>query len=186
MQVKTLAIADLKLIVPRRLEDNRGCFSEIYNQAALQQFGLGTRFVQDNLSISTAVGTIRGLHFQRPPQTQAKLIMVMSGRMLDVAVDCRRGSSTFGKHVAIELSARMGNQLFVPRGFAHGFCTLEPNTTVLYKVDAPYTPELDSGLLWNDPDLAIAWPVSEDRAILSERDRRLPRFRDLGDVFVME
>jgi dTDP-4-dehydrorhamnose 3,5-epimerase len=115
---------------------------------------------------------------------QAKLVMVLRGRVFDVAVDCRKGSSTYGEHVSAELSDGEWNQLFVPEGFAHGFCTIEPDTLVLYKVSAPYAPQLDSGILWNDPDLKIDWPKAAERAVLSDKDQRLPRFRDLGDHFI--
>jgi len=180
MQVSRLVIPDVMLVSPRRLEDKRGFFSEIYNREALRQYGIAAEFIQDNSSLSSRTGTIRGLHFQLAPQAQAKLIMVPRGRIFDVAVDCRKESRTYGQHVSVELSADAWNQLFIPHGFAHGFCTLEPDTTVLYKVDAPYAPDLEGGILWNDPDLNIQWPLAEDQAIVSDKDLQLPRFRDLG------
>jgi dTDP-4-dehydrorhamnose 3,5-epimerase len=183
MEVIPLSISDVKLIKPRRHEDVRGFFSEIYNRRALADAGICTDFVQDNFSVSLAAGTVRGLHFQIPPAAQAKLVMVLSGRILDVVVDCRRGSGSFGHHVAVELGREAWNQIFVPIGFAHGFCTLEEDTAVLYKVTAPFSPQLDSGILWNDPDLNIVWPVSAERVIISDKDRRLPRLRDLSDLF---
>jgi dTDP-4-dehydrorhamnose 3,5-epimerase len=183
MQVTALEIPDIKIVNLHRFEDRRGFFSETYNRDALHLHGIHADFIQDNLSFSIMPGTLRGLHFQRPPKAQAKLIMVLAGRVLDVVVDCRKGSPTFGKHTSAVLSASAWNQLFGPRGFAHGFCKLEPDTTVSYKVDAPYTPDLDSGVIWNDPDLGIQWPVNIESAILSDKDRQLPRFRDIGDVF---
>jgi dTDP-4-dehydrorhamnose 3,5-epimerase len=174
-----LKIPGIKLICPRRFFDSRGYFSEIYNKATFASAG----FVQDNCSFSEAPGTIRGLHFQLPPAAQAKLVMVLRGRVQDVAVDCRKGSPTYGEHVSVELSAADWNQLYIPIGLAHGFCTLEPDTLVLYKVSAPYSPELDRGIFWNDPDLRIAWPTSPDRAVVSEKDRQLPRMRELGEHF---
>lgn len=183
MTVSALDIPDVKLVRPSRFRDARGFFSEIYNQGALSAAGISTNFVQDNCSFSGAVGTIRGLHFQFPPLAQAKLVMVLKGRALDVAVDCRTGSPTYGRHVSVELDAEAWNQVLVPVGFAHGFCTLEPDTLVLYKVSAPYAPELDSGILWNDPDLGIEWPVTAATAVVSDKDKRLPRLRELGDRF---
>ena len=183
MEVFPLNIPDVKLIKLRRHGDVRGFFSEIYNRAALADAGIRNEFVQDNLSMSSAIGTVRVLHFQIPPAAQAKLVMVLCGRIFDVAVDCRKASSSFGRHVAVELSAESWNQLFVPIGFAHGFCTLQDDTTVLYKVTAPYELDLDSGIFWNDPDLNIAWPVPAEQAVVSDKDRRLPRFRDLADHF---
>ena len=138
MQVSRLVIPDVMLVSPRRLEDKRGFFSEIYNREALRQYGIDAEFIQDNSSLSSRTGTIRGLHFQLAPQAQAKLIMVPRGRIFDVAVDCRKESRTYGQHVSVELSADAWNQLFIPHGFAHGFCTLEPDTTAR----AAY-PELD-------------------------------------------
>jgi dTDP-4-dehydrorhamnose 3,5-epimerase len=135
------------------------------------------------MSLSAEVGTIRGLHFQKPPHAQAKLVMVLKGAILDVAVDIRRASATFGQHVAVELSAAAGNQLLIPRGFAHGFCTLEPGTQVMYKVDDFYAPESDAGIFWADPDLAINWPVRVDQAHLSPKDLGLPRLKDIESPF---
>jgi dTDP-4-dehydrorhamnose 3,5-epimerase len=183
MEVYALDIPDVKLIKLRRHEDARGFFSEIFNRAALAEIGIRGEFVQDNFSLSSSVGTVRGLHFQLPPAAQAKLVMVLSGRVLDVAVDCRKASSSFGRHVAVELAAESWSQLFVPIGFAHGFCTLQDHTAVMYKVTAPYAPHLDSGILWSDPDLDIAWPVTPDQVVISDKDRRLPRLRDLADHF---
>lgn len=173
-----LAIPDVQLLKPRRFGDDRGWFTETWSRRTLD---IG--FCQDNMSLSAEVGTIRGLHFQKPPHAQAKLVMVLQGRILDVAVDIRRASPTFGQHVAVELSAAEGNQLFIPRGFAHGFCTLEPGTQVMYKVDDFYAPETDAGIFWADPDLAINWPVRVDQAHLSPKDLGLPRLKDIDSPF---
>ncbi len=173
-----LPIPDVRLITPRRFGDDRGWFTETWSRRTLD---IG--FCQDNMSLSAEVGTIRGLHFQKPPHAQAKLVMVLQGRILDVAVDIRRASPTFGQHVAVELSAAAGNQLLIPRGFAHGFCTLEPGTQVMYKVDDFYAPETDAGIFWADPDLAINWPVRVDQAHLSPKDLGLPRLKDIESPF---
>ena len=174
----TLAIPDVRLLKPRRFGDSRGWFAETWSRRSLD-----VAFCQDNMSRSAEVGTVRGLHFQKPPHAQAKLVMVLKGRILDVAVDIRRASPTFGRHVAVEISAEEGNQLFIPRGFAHGFCTLEPGTEVMYKVDDFYAPETDAGIFWADPDLAINWPVRVDQAHLSPKDLGLPRLKDIESPF---
>lgn len=182
MQIEASAIRDVKILTPSKHSDARGFFSEVYNAAALADHGIEVRFVQDNHSRSAEVGTLRGLHFQAPPFAQNKLIRVTRGRIFDVAVDLRRASPTFGRHVALELSAENWRQLFVPVGFAHGFCTLEPDTEVVYKVTDYYAPAHDCGLAWDDPDLAIEWPL-QDARVLSERDARHPRLKDLGSPF---
>jgi dTDP-4-dehydrorhamnose 3,5-epimerase len=183
MQVTDLEISGLKLLVPRRFEDERGFFSETYNEATFSAAGFTDTFVQDNISLSTRAGTIRGLHFQRPPYAQAKLVRVSRGRILDVAVDLRRSSPTFGRHVAVELSRANWTQLYVPVGFAHGFCTLEPDTEVTYKTTALYTPHAEGGILWSDPDLAISWPVPPHDATVSDKDALLPTFARLDTGF---
>ncbi|WP_210489457.1 dTDP-4-dehydrorhamnose 3,5-epimerase [Microvirga antarctica] len=183
LRVTRTKISDVVLIVPRRFGDARGWFIETYNA---QTFGdaLGrTVFVQDNQAFSSLKGTVRGLHFQRPPTPQAKLVRVLRGAIFDVAVDLRAGSPTYGMWVGETLTASGGEQLFVPRGFAHGYCTLEPDTEVAYKVDGFYSPSCDSGLAWDDPTLAISWPVSADDAILSDKDRVLPAFADFVSPF---
>jgi dTDP-4-dehydrorhamnose 3,5-epimerase len=146
------------IVQVRRFEDARGFFSETYNARAFAEAGIKSTFVQDNHSLSRERGTVRGLHFQRPPHPQEKLVRVLRGRILDVVVDIRRGSPNYGRHVAIELNDRDGRQLYVPVGFAHGFCTLEPDTEVLYKVTDFWMPDCEDGVQWNDPALAIAWP----------------------------
>ena len=176
-------IADVKIITPVRFGDARGFFSEIFREDVLAQHGIDIRFVQENHSYSAAKGVLRGLHFQTPPAAQAKLVRVAAGAILDVAVDIRVGSLSFGRHVAVVLDAETGNQLLVPEGFAHGFCTLKPDTQVLYKVNRYYSAEHDRGLAWNDPALGIAWPVAEGEAVLSDKDRRQPLLADLPAHF---
>jgi dTDP-4-dehydrorhamnose 3,5-epimerase len=179
MQVVATAIADVKEVRPVRHADPRGFFSEIFREDVLRAHGIDVPFVQENQSLSTERGVVRGLHFQIPPVGQAKLVRVGQGAILDVAVDIRAGSPSWGRHVAIVLSAELGNQLFVPEGFAHGFCTLEPNTHVFYKVSAYYSREHDSGLAWDDPRLGIAWPVAGEAALLSDKDRRQPTLAEM-------
>jgi dTDP-4-dehydrorhamnose 3,5-epimerase len=183
LQVEATAIPDVKIITPRKFGDHRGFFSEVYNRKAFLEAGLELNFVQDNHSLSAEVGTLRGLHFQSAPFAQDKLVRVVRGRILDVAVDLRRSSPTFGKHVAVELSADNWRQLLIPIGFAHGLCTLEPDTEVLYKVTNIYSAPNDLGLAWDDPDLAIEWPVDAAKAVLSDKDRKQPRLRDLPPIF---
>jgi dTDP-4-dehydrorhamnose 3,5-epimerase len=183
MLVEDTEIEGVKIITPKKFGDGRGFFSEVHNQSTWEKAGLHYRFVQDNHSLSTNVGVIRGLHFQTHPAAQDKLVRVARGRVLDVAVDLRRSSPTFGRHVAVELSAENWRQLLIPIGFAHGFCALEPNTEVLYKVTDFYSSANDQGLPFDDPDLNIAWPISPGRALLSDRDRAWPRLRDLVDTF---
>jgi dTDP-4-dehydrorhamnose 3,5-epimerase len=183
MEVSPTAIPDVKLIRTRIFRDPRGLFSETYNKLVWAQAGIELEFVQENRSLSVEKGVVRGLHFQVPPFQQDKLIRVVRGAVLDVAVDLRRRSSTFGKHVSLILSAEEWNQLLVPVGFAHGFCTLQPNTDVIYKVTQYYSPAHDRGILWNDPQLGIEWPVTGSEALLSEKDRKLPRFADCRDFF---
>ena len=183
MQVEALTIPDIKLLTPARLGDDRGFFSEVYNRATLAKLGVDTEFVQDNHSLSSRRGTVRGLHFQIPPRAQAKLVRVVRGSVFDVAVDLRRGSPSYGGHVSIVLSAAAWNQVLVPAGFAHGFMTLDPDTEVAYKVSDFHAPEHDVGLVWNDPLLAIRWPIAESEAVLSDRDRSLPGFAGFVSPF---
>jgi dTDP-4-dehydrorhamnose 3,5-epimerase len=179
VKITELEISGIKLIVPRRFDDSRGVFSEVYNSEQFKSAGIADTFVQDNLSVSAQIGTIRGLHYQTPPYAQSKLIRVGYGRILDVAVDLRRSSPTYGKYVAVELSRESWAQLYIPAGFAHGFCTLEPNTEVIYKVSSVYAPRSEAGILWSDPDLAIAWPIEPHNAVVSEKDSHLPLFKDI-------
>jgi dTDP-4-dehydrorhamnose 3,5-epimerase len=179
MEIIPTRLPEVKQIVTPAFGDARGCFSETWSRRSFSQAGLNYDFVQDNHSRSSALGTIRGLHFQRWPFAQAKLVRVVRGRILDVAVDLRPASPTFGQSVAVELSAANRRQVLIPVGFAHGFVTLEPETEVLYKVDNPYSSAHDGGVVWNDPDLAIDWPLPPGGPVLSDKDRGLPRLRDL-------
>lgn len=183
LTVTSLAIPDVKEISCPRFGDSRGYFSETFNARTFAAVGINLNFVQDNHSRSAATGTIRGLHFQAPPMAQDKLVRVPRGRILDIAVDIRKSSPTFGRHVTVEISAEAWNQVLVPIGFAHGFVTLEPDTEVIYKVSNYYAPDHDCGILWSDPDLAIEWPVTASTAILSEKDRRLPHLTDAPTLF---
>lgn len=184
MKLVETCIPDVKIITPVKHRDHRGFFSETHNKRVLAEAGINLDFVQDNHTLSAQKGTIRGLHFQTPPHAQDKLVRVVRGAIFDVSVDLRQGSPTFGKHVTTVISAQEWNQTLVPVGFAHGFCTLEPNTEVVYKVTNHYAPDNDKGVLWNDPDLGIDWPVAEEEAILSDKDKRLPRLGELPDYFV--
>jgi len=183
MDVIALDIPDVKITRPKKFGDHRGFFSETYSKKAFEAAGLHYDFVQDNQSLSAEVGTVRGLHFQLPPFAQDKLVRVVRGAILDVAVDIRKDSPTYGRHVSAVISAAEWNQILVPIGFAHGFCTLEPNTEVVYKVTNFYSAAHDRGLLWNDPDLGIEWPVAADKALLSDKDLKHPRLAELGECF---
>lgn len=183
MQIRSLEIPDIKILRPPKFGDHRGYFSETYNKAVFQSLGIDLEFVQDNHSSSAAAGTIRGLHFQCPPFAQDKLVRVARGRILDIAVDIRIGSPTYGKYVAEELSATNWNQIFVPVGFAHGFMTLEPDTDVIYKVTKFYSPAHDFGIFWDDAEIAIAWPLRGDDVTLSDKDADLPLLRDCKSPF---
>jgi dTDP-4-dehydrorhamnose 3,5-epimerase len=181
--VTPTAIPDVKVLVPKVFGDARGSFSETYNAAQFAESGIKLVFVQDNQSWSARAGTVRGLHFQSPPKAQDKLVRVVRGSILDVAVDLRRASRTYGKWVAEELSAQNRKQLLVPIGFAHGFCTLTPDTEVIYKVTEFYSPADDLGIAWDDPDLAIDWPVNKDEVTLSDKDARQSAFSTLTAFF---
>lgn len=184
MQIDDTAIPDVKRLTPRRFGDARGFFSETWNARTLAQAGVDAVFVQDNHSYSSQAGTVRGLHYQRPPHAQGKLVRVAQGRILDVAVDVRRGSPHYGRWVAEELSAENGAQLWVPRGFLHGFVTLEPDCHVLYKTDDHYAPDCDGAVRFDDPDLAIDWTIAPEAAVLSDKDAAAPAFRDFDTPFV--
>lgn len=176
--ISSSPIPEVKIIQPRKFEDDRGFFVETYSRPALALGGIEIEFIQDNQSLSLATGTLRGLHFQRPPFAQDKLVRVIRGRIWDVAVDLRRSSPTFRQWFGLELSAENQTQLLVPVGFAHGFLTLEPDTEVIYKVSAPYSRDHDVGVAWDDPDLAVAWPLPVSRPVLSAKDSALPRLSD--------
>ncbi|MDU0343764.1 dTDP-4-dehydrorhamnose 3,5-epimerase [Bosea rubneri] len=183
LNVEATAIPAVKIIAPKKHGDHRGFFSEVYSQSGMAEAGIDLVFVQDNHSRSATVGTLRGLHFQSAPFAQDKLVRVTKGRILDIAVDLRASSPTFGQHVAVELSAENWRQLLVPVGFAHGFVTLEPDTEVLYKVTAPYGPANDHGLAFDDPALGIDWRLPHDELVLSDKDRKHPRLADLPRYF---
>lgn len=183
MDVSPTKITDVLIVKPHRFGDHRGFFSETFNAKTFAEIGINAVFVQDNHSLSGPRGTVRGLHFQTPPFAQDKLVRVVRGAILDVAVDIRRDSPTYGQSVAVVLSTEEWNQLFIPVGFAHGFCTLEADTEVIYKVTNFYSPDHDRGLLWNDPDLPVDWPVSADTAILSDKDKLHPRLKELPAYF---
>ncbi len=178
MRVWSASIPDVLVVEPVKHGDSRGFFSEVFRSDVLAEHGLAGPWLQDNHSRSATTGTVRGLHFQVPPSAQGKLVRVTRGAILDVAVDLRRSSPWFGKFVAEELSEDNWRQLWVPPGFAHGFCTTRPDTEVLYKVTAPYAPSADRGLRWDDPALGIPWPAVAG-AVLSEKDRLLPLLADL-------
>ena len=186
LTVEATALDGVFVLTPRRFGDDRGFFSETWNARRMAEHGLDLDFVQDNQSLSRAAGTVRGLHYQAPPHAQDKLVRCGRGRLIDVAVDARRGSPTFGQWLAVELSAETGRQLFVPKGFLHGFATLEPETEILYKCTDYYAPESDGAVRFDDPDLAIDWGIAPGRAILSEKDARAPLWRDWVSPFVYE
>lgn len=174
IQVRDIGLGVLE-IVPQRHGDERGFFAETWQRQRFAAHGIDVAWVQDNQSLSAAPYVLRGLHFQRAPVAQAKLIRVLSGAVFDVAVDVRPGSQSFGRWVCCRLSAEAFNQLYVPVGFAHGFLTLEANTSVLYKVSAPYSPDCERSVVWNDPAIGIAWPMKEgQRPVLSAKDAAAP------------
>jgi dTDP-4-dehydrorhamnose 3,5-epimerase len=183
LSVEDTAIPAVKIVTPKKFGDHRGFFSETWSRRTFADAGIDLDFVQDNQSLSAPVGTLRGLHFQSPPFAQDKLIRVTRGRILDVAVDIRASSPSFGKHVAVELSAENWKQLLVPVGFAHGFVTLEPDTEVIYKVTALYAPENDHGLAFDDPALGIDWRLPLSGLTLSDKDRKHPRLAEMLRYF---
>jgi dTDP-4-dehydrorhamnose 3,5-epimerase len=183
MELIPTEIPDVKILVPKKHGDHRGFFSETYSRKVLEQLGIRGDFVQDNHSMSAQKGVLRGLHYQLPPMAQDKLIRVTRGAILDVAVDIRRNSPSFGKHVAAIISSENWRQIFVPSGFAHGFVTLELNTEVLYKVTNYYSPSHERGIRWNDPALGIAWGIEESAAVLSAKDRQYPILAQATDLF---
>src|SRR5438874_8988732 len=183
MQIIPTDLPDVRVLVPKKHGDHRGFFSEVYSRKALAEAGIATDFVQDNHSMSAQKGVLRGLHYQVSPMAQDKLVRVVRGAILDVAVDIRRSSPTFGRHVKVLLSADNWQQIFVPIGFAHGFLTLEPNTEVLYKVSIYYSPAHERGIRWNDPKLGIDWGIDLKNTILSERDQQHPPLAEARDLF---
>jgi len=179
--ITPMALAEVLLITPKRHGDARGWFAETWSRAALAEAGVVADFVQDNQAYNAKAGTLRGLHFQQAPHPQAKLVRVLKGAIYDVAVDVRTGSPTRGRWVGAELTAERGEQLFVPRGFAHGYVTLTDDCELFYKVDGLYAPQTEGGVIWNDPDLAIDWPLKGE-PILSDKDKVLPRLKDMAAV----
>jgi dTDP-4-dehydrorhamnose 3,5-epimerase len=185
VKVERLAIPDVILVTPGRFGDARGYFSETFNVDRFATAGIVGPFLQDNQSLSASTGTVRGLHCQIGPSVQGKLVRVVKGSIWDVAVDIRQGSPNYGRHVAAELSAENGGQLWVPGGFLHGFCTLEPETEVLYKVTSGYDKAAERGVIWNDSTLALPWPVAAEAAVLSDKDRLLPAFAACDGWFLL-
>lgn len=172
-----------RLLKAPRFGDARGWFSETFSERRAEAAGLSERFVQDNQSFSAAEGTVRGLHFQRPPHAQAKLVRCVRGSIMDYAVDIRKGSPTFGQYVSAQLTADNGLQLFVPIGFAHAFVTLEPDVEVAYKVTDFYAADCEGGLVWDDPDIGIDWPLPATGAVTSDKDAVLPRLTTFDSPF---
>lgn len=183
MKTETFDIEGLVAITPGKFGDSRGFFSETWNGSRFAEAGVDATFVQDNQSLSRDRGVLRGLHCQVGPNAQGKLVRCLRGAIWDVAVDARRSSPTFGRWVGVELSAENWKQLWIPAGFLHGFCTLQPDTEVLYKVTAPYDREAERGVIWNDPTLALPWPIENGNAILSDKDLVLPTWADLPELF---
>jgi len=186
MEFRRLDLEGLLEIAPKQIVDDRGYFSEVFRSDKFEKEVGPVSFVQDNQSLSVKLGTIRGLHFQCNPIAQAKLVRCLTGRLFDVAIDLRTKSPTFGQWTSIVLSPEDNNQLWLPVGFGHGFCTLEPNTTISYRVTNYYSPEHDKGVAWNDPDIGIDWPALADPETLSPKDRNLPFLSELPDYFLME
>jgi dTDP-4-dehydrorhamnose 3,5-epimerase len=183
MQVLDTPFPEVKIFQFNAHWDRRGLFVETWNQDCLDQLDKIPEWRQDSFSISLKKGTVRGLHFQAPPTDQCKLVRASKGSLFDVIVDIRHGSPTYGEHYSIILKADDYQQLFIPSGFAHGFCTLEDNTEVTYKISGSYAPEQSGGIFWNDPDLGIDWPVNASEAVVSEKDRTRPEFKSFPIVF---
>jgi dTDP-4-dehydrorhamnose 3,5-epimerase len=182
-RMESLALPDVRLIRPTRFGDARGYFLETYSRQAFAEIGITAEFVQDNQSMSGPAGTLRGLHFQKPPFSQAKLVRVLKGAIFDVAVDLRVGSPHFARWCGANLTAEGDEQLYVPKGFAHGFVTLEPETVVAYKVDAPYSAECDAGITYDDPHIDVQWPWPAESLTLSAKDKTLPLLSDIVPPF---
>ncbi len=182
LEIRPTAIPGLVVLETRWFADERGAFSETFRQDRFAEAGISVSFMQDNQAVSKKAGTLRGLHFQKPPMAQSKLLRVTRGAIYDVAVDIRPGSPTYGKWVGMKLSAENRLQFFVPAGFAHGYLTLEDDTDVLYKVDAPYSPAVEGGLLWNDPAIGIEWPKLPVETVIAPRDAALPALAALAPI----
>jgi len=183
MKIERLSIPDVVLITPKLFRDDRGFFSEVWNEKLFREAGIAADFVQDNHVLSREAGVLRGLHFQLAPVAQDKLVRCSRGAILDCAVDIRRSSKTFGRHVTARLSGENWQQIFVPKGFAHGYVTLEPDTEVLYKVSAYYSPQHDKGIAWDDPALGIDWGLEGRAPILSPKDKMQPKLADAPQLF---
>ena len=183
MNVKPSELPEVLILTPKRFDDARGFFSETYNERLWQELGIDLRFVQDNHSRSAQPGTVRGLHYQLPPHAQNKLVRVTRGAILDIAVDIRVGSPTFGRHVSTVISAAEWNQILVPAGFAHGYATLEPDTEVFYKTTDFYAPDFERAIRWNDPAIGIEWGLAPGHVVVSDRDAQAPLLADAVDLF---
>jgi len=181
MIVEPTAVQGVLVLTPQRFLDGRGFFSETWHAVRFAEAGIPGPFVQDNHARSADQGVVRGLHLQIGPNAQGKLVRVVRGAIWDVAVDIRRNSPSYGKHVGVVLSAENWQQIWVPTGLLHGYCTLEPDTEVIYKVTAPWDREAERGVIWNDPTLAIPWPIAPGQAVLSDKDRALPRLAECGE-----
>ncbi|MGJ8609458.1 MAG: dTDP-4-dehydrorhamnose 3,5-epimerase [Octadecabacter sp.] len=186
MNIEHTALPGVVIVTPARFGDHRGFFSESWSRKVMAEQGFDLDFVQDNHSLSAKVGTVRGLHFQTAPHAQDKLVRCGRGALLDVAVDIRHGSPTFGQSVAVELTAENGRQLLVPKGFAHGFVTLQPDTEIVYKCTDYYAPDCDAGVRWNDPALGVEWGIAPEDAVLSDKDTIAPLLADLPVYFTYE
>ena len=186
MEIRSFEIDGPFEIIPRKIEDERGYFSEIFRQSVFAERAVTSEFVQDNQSMSVRAGTIRGLHFQTHPAAQGKLVRCLAGSLLDVAVDLRTNSATFGQWISVTLSPGKNNQLWVPVGFGHGFCTLEPNTVISYRVTSYYSPDNDRGVAWNDPEIGVEWPDCADPETLSAKDRTQPFLSELPRYFEVD
>lgn len=186
MEFRSFGVDGPVEILPRKIADERGYFAETFRLHAFAEHAGPVEFVQDNQSLSVRGGTIRGIHFQTPPAAQGKLVRCLAGRIFDVAVDLRRDSPTFGRWVAATLDPEVNNQLWIPVGFGHGFCTLEPNSVLAYRVTGYYSPECDKGLAWDDPEVAIDWPEVANSDTLSAKDREQPKLVDLPPYFALK
>lgn len=186
VKIEETSLPGIRILTPSRHGDQRGFFSETWNRAALAEQGIDIDFVQDNHSLSEAVGTVRGLHFQAPPHAQAKLVRCGRGRLFDVAVDIRKGSPTYGQWVGAELSFENGRQMLVPAGFLHGFVTLEPDTEIIYKCSDYYAPETEGAVRFDDPAIGIDWGIAPDRAVVSAKDATAPLLAEFETPFVDE
>ena len=183
MDVKSTNITGLKLIDPAKYSDDRGWMSELWNATVCPRLGSEISFVQDSMAYNRDAGTIRGLHFQAPPFDQGKLVICVSGSIFDVALDLRTGSPTFGNHFSVTLDSKATLQLWIPSGFAHGYCSLEPHSKVLYKLTKPYERDAAAGILWNDPNLNISWPVQPKSVVINKRDEQWPSFANFDSPF---